>query len=1422
MSGRHAWVRLALLLTAPWWSACLVWLDVSDDTQVACTSDLDCPFGFVCRPSIGRCIRAGRDEEAPGVVADSVQLSPEEGVARALQRVEVTLRTTEPLFQSPDVTLGIPGTPRWENVAGGGTDWRFAYVPSGSEPEGTWPVLITMVDAAGNTATGVVVGTLTLDFTAPALLAVPSVGDTALRRDAQAAIQVNASEVLKPPPRLILRWPGAGVEREATWTPLATPSATHEFTYVADGTEPEGPAALHVELEDPAGNRAAVDTGASLRFDFTPARAVAGTVTVELTPPADALRQDVDAATQGTTVTVRFVLDEEVTGDPQVQTNTDPPLVFTAVPAPTGAWAYSVTLPTGTTPVQGEHRILLTTTDAAGNSEQSELGAFVVDTEAPAAPLVDEPGKVRYRRVPWGAVESDGNPRFQLLGGSGAAAAGALVVAYHVGAEENREVGRATAGSDGTFQLTLSPVDAPSVSVRVVDGAGNASPLVTVHDVEWVASLGGKVAGQTLGNPHRFEERFRVTGALHQADVVERGESDGVFRPGGTSLTTRGRGSWHNLSPRTGWIGRGEHAVASDPVRGRVVMFGGLTIGTRSCDGSGFAYCGGTWEWDGGGWTAARPPDPEGDGDPSPRIGHVMTFHSALGRVLMFGGKDPSGSCDGSDSVFCRSIWLWDGTSWERVPDGASAPQARLQSALAYDSARNRVVLFGGHTDANVVCTGGSFICGDTWEWDGNTWTAITPDDTGGDGNPSPRFGHAMVYDEERAQVLLFGGQETLPINVGESAQYVGDTWAFDGVRWTRLSTSGPGPRASHAMVYDPVQGRTLLTGGLLELEADQLPCPEGWTEKEPGCTVDDAWTWDGATWTEWIPTGGTTPADRFDHQLVFDARTGASLLVGGSLDVGDEGNLCPDGVLAGGQGLCAAGDTWRWDGAGWQRVGPSDPESDGQPVERSGHLLTTNTTTGEILLFGGRSNGPACDDVASRSCSALWAWRNGSWTRLSSGTPLGGLNRALLYQEHLDRTLLLGQFRRDVADCPNGAGTCDDSWTWDGQTWTPLSFAATDLNKRPPLRCGYSAAYDAAHDRVVLFGGYAYMDPDNPAALDCDAAESNQRRLPGLTYYDDTWLFDGTRWVLAVPGGRPEGVVPRKREDAAMVYDAARGEVVLFGGRRCFESPDVGDTCDVDEDYEYHPETWVWSGSAWEERASGPETPDALSWPLARRSPMLAYDASRQRVVLFGGDAGGLSDCGTASRFCKDQWEWNGTSWTRVESADPEGDLAPSARVRSAMAHDPQRGELLLFGGNGGLDDTWAWNGAADSHPAHVAHVLLQAAGIPGGAQLTRAQVLWRAGARTEHDGNPVGGVRLYLWDRGGWRLAGQGTGEPGATADLSFETGDPSLLRRLAAPADQTLHLMLAPLDENGAGGGHATVETDHFEIALTYRTP
>ena len=77
---------------------------------------------------------------------------------------------------------------------------------------------------------------------------------------------------------------------------------------------------------------------------------------------------------------------------------------------------------------------------------------------------------------------------------------------------------------------------------------------------------------------------------------------------------------------------------------------------------------------------------------PEPRMGHAMVSIGD-GKLLVFGGR----SARGLSEVFLDDTWIYDATdnTWSEL--SAPGPQARSQHAMAYDSKRGEVLVFGGY-----------------------------------------------------------------------------------------------------------------------------------------------------------------------------------------------------------------------------------------------------------------------------------------------------------------------------------------------------------------------------------------------------------------------------------------------------------------------------------------------------------------------------------------------------------------------------------------------------------------------------------------------------------------------------------------------------------------------------------------------------
>ncbi|MGH2691577.1 MAG: hypothetical protein ACRDHM_03645, partial [Actinomycetota bacterium] len=216
------------------------------------------------------------------------------------------------------------------------------------------------------------------------------------------------------------------------------------------------------------------------------------------------------------------------------------------------------------------------------------------------------------------------------------------------------------------------------------------------------------------------------------------------------------------------------------------------------------------------------------------------------------------------------------------------------------------------------------------------------------------------------------------------------------------------------------------------------------------------------------------------------------------------------------------------------------------------------------------------------------------------------------------------------------------DTWRWDETGWRLLSPAHS-----PPPRGMAAMTFDPSTGTTLLFGG-------NVDTLD----------FPGpRQIYDaaDTWTWDGTDWTEQHPATSPPA-----RDHATMVYDEARGEVVLFGGAASgFAKGD----------------TWTWDGTTWTE-----EHP--VSSPPERFAAAMTYDPINQEVVLFGGSMS------KSEGWYEDTWTWDGTNWTEETPA-----TIPPPAAYATMAYDPRSESSILFGGcqncyGLAYGETWAWDG--------------------------------------------------------------------------------------------------------------------------------
>src|SRR5262249_32387785 len=124
------------------------------------------------------------------------------------------------------------------------------------------------------------------------------------------------------------------------------------------------------------------------------------------------------------------------------------------------------------------------------------------------------------------------------------------------------------------------------------------------------------------------------------------------------------------------------------------------------------------------------------------RNAHAMAYDADRARVVLFGGAD--------DSKVCGDTWEWNGNKWELV--SSTGPDPRTVPAMTYDTVRKKVVLFGGNRVLFGKSPDEKTFLSDTWEWDGHNWHELNVS------GPPPRAEAAIAFDSFRGRVVLFGG----------------------------------------------------------------------------------------------------------------------------------------------------------------------------------------------------------------------------------------------------------------------------------------------------------------------------------------------------------------------------------------------------------------------------------------------------------------------------------------------------------------------------------------------------------------------------------------------------------------------------------------------------------------------------------------
>jgi hypothetical protein len=451
---------------------------------------------------------------------------------------------------------------------------------------------------------------------------------------------------------------------------------------------------------------------------------------------------------------------------------------------------------------------------------------------------------------------------------------------------------------------------------RMVVSAGWDGSGPYRNDV-WALSLAGSPAWSGLtppgGPPYGREGHTAIYDPLHDRMVVFGGVDGSPYRNDVWGLSLAGSPAWSEVTPAgTLPTDRGGHAAIYDPVRDRMVVFGGL--GNYNWDDGSYHLLNDVWALSLSGspaWSELTSPATV----PSERYGHSAIYDPLRDRMVVFGGRDVVN--------FFDDVWelsLSGSPTWSEITPSGLLPSPHYFHSAIYDPLRDRMVVFGG---------GGN----DVWalSLSGNpAWTELTPSGP----PPHGRYGHTAIYDPLRDRMVVFGGDD--------GGNVYGDVWALSlsgSPAWSELAPAGTTPPglAFHTAIYDPVRDRMVVFVGY------------------GGGLSNDLWVLSLSgipTWSELTISDAPHPW-RYKHTAIYDPVRDRMVVFGGY-------EWWLDSML---------NDAWALSFSGipaWNALAPRTPQG-----ARDGHTAIYDPVRDRMIVFGGR--GPNWDGVRNDSWALTW-----------------------------------------------------------------------------------------------------------------------------------------------------------------------------------------------------------------------------------------------------------------------------------------------------------------------------------------------------------------------------------------------------------------------------------------------------------------
>jgi hypothetical protein len=277
--------------------------------------------------------------------------------------------------------------------------------------------------------------------------------------------------------------------------------------------------------------------------------------------------------------------------------------------------------------------------------------------------------------------------------------------------------------------------------------------------------------------------------------------------------------------------------------------------------------------------------------------------------------------------------------SWVNLSTSVGAPKYVESPLMAYDPARDAVILTGGAICSHPIQANGctiSFLSNATWQYQSGRWTNIT-----NEVGPSPKgissgyYQGFMVYDALDGYLVLWDNFGLTNSRVFTSFP---QTWILGDSLWTNITSESPQPGHSGWAAYDSANSYVVYLD-----------------------TIGDTWKFGGGIWTRlgnWTAlSGGTStmaPAFQQVPEMAWDPAADQVILYGGG---------------------SALNQTWAFLDGNWSKVNVSGP----LPPGNASVPLFYDASLDGLVFYGGTY--PATNATAP---AFTWLYTNGTWSNVT------------------------------------------------------------------------------------------------------------------------------------------------------------------------------------------------------------------------------------------------------------------------------------------------------------------------------------------------------------------------------------------------------------------------------------------------------